>query len=710
MKYFILNGRQFAIKMLHSSLDYQAECESFLQEVSPLKYLSHPHILPIFEAGIYVKSPYLVTEYAPNGTLLQYHPKGATVPLVLVVQYIKQVAAALQYAHDQKLIHHHIKPENMLVGKNNDIFVADFGLSIMTRGSYSWEAHDIGGTSLYMSPESFRGKATYASDQYSLGIVVYEWLTGLLPFAAGDFMQVMDQHFRKPVPSLREKNPTISSLVEQVVMKALEKDPNQRFPCITEFATALEQAVQPVSVSLSGIITSIQAPMYADGNVDQPPQTIPIEDDSALPLQEVLDSKEVTEKSTVLVTSNELNHVQEQSVAANAIDELIGSAAANPMSDPKVSSAVNPTDKSIVPFNTTVKDQPLTSPLVEIKTNQTSSSWPTVTSRSSSQSIKEIVKQRSTTSIWTKHTHQEVYAVTWSPNGKFIASAGADKLIQRWEVSTGRKLADYHASSKVYALAWSPDEKYIASAGEDKIQIWNVATGKLRSYPARSEVYALAWSPDSTYIALGGSDRILRVWDVGRKREVFTFRGHTDWIRAVAWSPDRKYIASGSNDHTVRVWDFASRATTPIFTYTNHTDWVRTIAWTPNKTDNMCIASAGYDQTIQIWEATTGEMFLHTAHTTEWMGGVFAIAWSPDGKYIASAGEDQTIKLWNTTDGTCISTYKGHSAPVVALAWSPDGQKIVSGGYDKTVCIWQVINASDQKMGMDSIQAEKIAQ
>src|SRR5207302_7288650 len=178
--------------------------------------------------------------YAPNGTLRQLHPKDSILPLTIVVGYVKQVADALQYAHDEKLIHRDIKPENMLLGRRNEILLSDFGIAIVAQSSRYQGTQDMAGTIAYMAPEQIQAHPRPASDQYSLGIVVYEWLSGERPFH-GSFTEIAIKHSLVPPPSLREKVPTILPAVEQVVMKALAKDPHQRFMSIKEFAISLEQ-------------------------------------------------------------------------------------------------------------------------------------------------------------------------------------------------------------------------------------------------------------------------------------------------------------------------------------------------------------------------------------------------------------------------------------------------------------------------------------
>ena len=149
-------GSQAAIKVLHSQLSSD-DTDGFRKEARTIVRLIHPNIVRVLEFGIEGKTPFLVMDFAPNGTLRQRHPKGTMLPLETIVSYVKQVADALQYAHDEKLIHRDIKPENMLVGRRNEILLSDFGIAIVAQSSRYQNTQDMAGTIAYMAPEQIQG-------------------------------------------------------------------------------------------------------------------------------------------------------------------------------------------------------------------------------------------------------------------------------------------------------------------------------------------------------------------------------------------------------------------------------------------------------------------------------------------------------------------------------------------------------------------------
>jgi serine/threonine protein kinase len=242
-----------AIKVLRTRLTGE-DIENFRNEARTIAQLKHPNIVRVLDFNVEDNTPFLVMDYALNGTLRQRHPRGTPLPVVTILPYVKQMAAALQYAHDRKYIHRDVKPENMLLSSDNEVLLSDFGIAVMTPsarpGGLQGQSQSVGwdpiGTVVYMAPEQIQGRTVLASDQYALAVVIYEWLTGVLPFR-GSYIEVVTQQVNAPPPPLREKAASLSPDVEQVVMMALAKDPQRRFGSVQAFATALERAVLPVS-------------------------------------------------------------------------------------------------------------------------------------------------------------------------------------------------------------------------------------------------------------------------------------------------------------------------------------------------------------------------------------------------------------------------------------------------------------------------------
>jgi serine/threonine protein kinase len=232
-----------AIKILHAQLDDE-KVEQFRLEASMIAGLDHPHIVRLLDYGVEKGTPYLIMAYASNGSLRQRHPAGMPVPLPIVIRYVQQIASALDYAHQQRIIHRDVKPENLLLGRQNDVLLSDFGIAIVAHQTTSMSTQDGVGTISYVAPEQLRRRPHPSSDQYALAAVVYEWLTGNVPFQ-GTPIEVAMQHLETPPPPMRGPGSPISAEVERVVMRALEKHWQMRYASVRDFALALQEAHSP---------------------------------------------------------------------------------------------------------------------------------------------------------------------------------------------------------------------------------------------------------------------------------------------------------------------------------------------------------------------------------------------------------------------------------------------------------------------------------
>ncbi|MFB0535303.1 MAG: protein kinase [Anaerolineae bacterium] len=236
--------RHVAIKVLPP---YFAHDETFLErferEARAIARLNHPNILPVYDSGQEGELSYIVMRYVEEGTLQEM--LGKPWPLDRVVEIITQVGGALDYAHQGGIIHRDVKPSNVLMDKGEWALLSDFGLAKMVESSVQLTKSGAGiGTPAYMSPELGKGEpADERSDIYSLGIVLYEMLTGRVPFEADTPMAVVIEHITTPLPVPRSINPDIPEPVEQVLLKALAKDPAERFQRMGEMVRALQKAV-----------------------------------------------------------------------------------------------------------------------------------------------------------------------------------------------------------------------------------------------------------------------------------------------------------------------------------------------------------------------------------------------------------------------------------------------------------------------------------
>src|SRR5512136_350377 len=193
-------------------------------------------------------------QYVDAGTLKDM--LGRPISLTMAADIVEQVAEALDYAHERGIIHRDVKPSNVLMDRGRWVLLSDFGLAKMVEGSVQLTGSGVGvGTPAYMSPEQGQGLAVDGrTDVYSLGIILYEMLTGRVPYEADTPMAVVVKHITGPLPPPRSLNPAISPAVERVILKALSRDPADRYPRAGDLAAALEAALGQARQELTAAV------------------------------------------------------------------------------------------------------------------------------------------------------------------------------------------------------------------------------------------------------------------------------------------------------------------------------------------------------------------------------------------------------------------------------------------------------------------------
>ncbi|GAC1350307.1 MAG: hypothetical protein NVSMB27_31560 [Ktedonobacteraceae bacterium] len=263
-EHLYLKNRTVAIKVMHTShLDSERERQSFLEEARFLEMLTHPHSLPILDVGISEGFPYLVTEYAVNGSLRdrmqQNYP--ALLPIDEALRILSQTGQALHHAHQQNVIHRDLKPANILFNAERSALLADFGIATTLASASIKLVKEASGSAPYMAPEQFQGLVSKEGDQYALGCIAYELFTGYLPFSAPDPFAIGFKHLTEEPPAPRSYNPDLPVHIEQAVLKAMQKQRTNRYPDVLAFITAL-QAQAPTEDQ--ALLTILPTPLYGE--------------------------------------------------------------------------------------------------------------------------------------------------------------------------------------------------------------------------------------------------------------------------------------------------------------------------------------------------------------------------------------------------------------------------------------------------------------
>ena len=242
--YHSLLDRYVAVKVMDSTLSKERGfIERFNREARVIAKLDNPHIVPVYDFNEHQGQPYLVLKYIDGQTLIESINR-TTLSRVEILDYVLAVGNALQYAHDRKILHRDVKPSNVLIASSGQTYLTDFGLARLVEGGSTLTGDMIVGTPQYISPEQARNteKLDEGTDIYSFGVMIYEMVTGRVPFDAETVFSIIEDHVHTPPPPPSFFKPDLSPDVEYVILKALAKKRSERYDKVSTLVSAFKKA------------------------------------------------------------------------------------------------------------------------------------------------------------------------------------------------------------------------------------------------------------------------------------------------------------------------------------------------------------------------------------------------------------------------------------------------------------------------------------
>jgi eukaryotic-like serine/threonine-protein kinase len=658
-------GKTVALKLLRESLAIAENLnlrERFERECAICAALKSEHIVQVSDYGVTNEGyPFYVMEYL-QGQTLEY--RLATQPRLSVSEachIITQVCAGLQLAHDGivlwdrktgsseqiKVVHRDLKPANIFLvptALGELVKIIDFGIAKI-RSLQTNHTNATGfflGTCHYAAPEQFSLRRTVdeRTDIYSLGVMLYEMLTGVDPFGFDYRRQVVANeawfaaHMSTPALPLRSQ-PHCQDLpadLEAIVLRCLAKSPDDRFPSVAALSQAL-QTIRPAPAVLTSLASATEdrSPLVSTQS----------QQNGSNPAAQLDSPNRVGGGTTRLSPSVWIPYFMQRwrwrVIAIGGVLAIVGGAYYATQG-----SRSAPTTREATPFDRYGLAQTLSG---------------------------------NTAPVWTTALHFD---------GQTLVSGGEDHTIRVWDLETGDNSLLSDHEDVVRSLSLSADGQLLASGSSDAtIKLWRLPTRQLVRTLAghTAAIWSIDLSRDGQTLVSGSEDGTIRVWNAQTGAVVHTLTEHKGPVYAVALSRDGQTFASSSADKTIKLWNLQTGAL--MRTLTGHTDAVRAVAFSP---DGQLLASASWDQTVKIWNLQTGNL-LHTLEGHR--DRVVSVAFSFNGQTLVSASLDRTIKLWNPQTGAWQQDLTGHSDWVLSVMTSPSDRKIISSSKDQTIKLWR---------------------
>jgi WD40 repeat protein len=644
--------RPVALKVPHSAGEGPEALERFHREARAAATLTHPNLCPVYDAGVIEGVPYLTMAFVEGRTLAEFLRGGPAPAPAWGAALVRKIALAMAHAHDQGVIHRDLKPANVMLDRFGEPTVMDFGLARRST------AHDprltqngaVLGTPAFMSPEQVRGDVQIlgpATDVYSLGVVLFELLTGQLPFQ-GPFGQVLTQIQNTPPRRPSELRPGVPRPLEEVCLKALAKRPEDRFPSMTALADALAEGSPP-----------------PEGKTT----LLPIPSGSRRPGRKAV-------RLTLVVGGVRLTLVV-GGVAAVLLAVLLFL----PKDDTAVRTGGGPTTDVEV-------EEP--DPQKGDKGVQTDVQVIVIDPPVDEEEPATVVLKES--KLFKGHTGA-VSSVALLPGGKVAVSVSdADKTRRSWNTATGKELANNRyqfVADVTLRSGFSADGRRLMFLFPPGMRVWDVASGReVRSLelPGSLGNYALSangrWAAVPLYDYATSLPCVLAVnVETGK---VYRFRGHqkNDDAKpeAVAVASDGKSAASAGADG-LYIWEVTATAPKRVRI---PRDAVISLAFSP---DAKLLLAGERADALFLWDARTGKKKHRLSGHT---GPVNCVVFSRDGKWAASGGADRTARVWDVKTGRELARLEGHTGEVNCLAFAADGRQLLTGSTDQTVRLWDL--------------------
>lgn len=653
-------GRVAALKVIRAAAsESESARDRFKREARVIAQLSHRNIVVLYDAGFGDGMSWIALEYVPGRGLdeivREARERGEPIAPRSAVRWTRDVAQALQCAHDAGVVHRDVKPSNIRIALDGTAKLLDFGLAHQNDSDTLSKSGQIHGTLLYIAPEQVTGRAGEIdgrADVYALGVTLYELVTGVTPHSESSPQAQLHAVLSKEPRAPRELVPTISVDLETVILKAMEKDRSARYPTARAFEEDLQALldVRPIAARPSGALTRAykwtrRNPSFAVSLVS-----------AALLLFVAPIVYGWIQRSHSVKLAAEQQRTEASAREARALAYSNALAAAE--------GALRQNDA--LPARRLLESCP---------EDQRGIEW-------------QFLDERTDVSRWTRVAHSDYWTFVGVERGDVrVASAGRDGWLRLWRAQDGELLEETRVTTRLNQASWHPHGRFIACGGDD---------GVVRVFD--TDLKTLAFSFDAGSGRVGGCvhDReATRIAAVTRSMIVVadSTTGRIEWsrsteceagtaeMRAIAFAPGGHSLAVGDDAGFVSIRSVVDGRTMRRFeahrAAVTHLEFAR---------DGETLVTSGEDRAVRLWSSHDDRLVRAWTFDEK----VWRARFTPSGTHIAAAGWGQILAVWPIDDSTPRVHWCGHARAPVDLCFSSDGEWMFSGSSYGEIKAWSM--------------------